>query len=135
MIRGVDISAVQQNVDFQWLVKQGFQFVIVKCFTGNDGKDPFYEKNVAGALAAGLKVGIYHFIYPLPSDPAHPGRDAKTQAAMHYKAAELAGPQKVVCCDLRMARTTRLVEVACRWSIHCQMDFRLFGRVRKIKWS
>lgn len=99
-VRGVDISEVQQNVDFQWLVKQGFQFVIVKCYTGNDGKDPFYEKNVAGALAAGLKVGIYHFIYPLPTDPAHPGRDAKTQAAMHYKAAELAGPQKVVCCDL-----------------------------------
>jgi lysozyme len=96
-VRGVDVSSVQGDVDFNWLVKQGIQFVIIKCYTGNDGKDPFYEKNLAGAAAAGLKFGIYHFIYPLPSDPAHPGRDPKAQAALHYKAA---GDQKIVCCDL-----------------------------------
>jgi lysozyme len=87
MIRGIDISAVQGLVDFGWVKDQGFQFVIVKCFTGNDGKDPNYDKNIAGARAAGLKVAAYHFLYPLPADPAHPTRNPKVQAKMHYEAA------------------------------------------------
>jgi lysozyme len=134
-VRGVDISEVQQHVDFNWLVKQGFQFVIVKCFTGNDGKDPFYERNVAGATAAGLKVGIYHFIYPLPTDPAHPGRDAKTQAAMHYKAA---GDQQVVCCDLEWPEPQDWSKWGCtaaqitEWTLEYLEEYERLSGVRPI---
>lgn len=97
MIKGCDISEVQGHVDFNWLVSQGIQFVIVKCYEGNKGKDPMYEKNIAAARSAGLKVAAYHFLYPLPIDPAHPGRTPKEQAKMHYDAV---GDIPFACADL-----------------------------------
>lgn len=96
-VKGVDISSVQGTVDFEWLKNQGIQFVIVKCYEGNKGKDPMYERNVLGAKAAGLKVAAYHFIYPLPTDSIHPGRSPKEQATMHYQAA---GNIPFACCDM-----------------------------------
>lgn len=98
MIKGCDISEVQQVVDFNWLVQQGIQFVIVKCFEGNKGKDPNYEKNVAGARAAGLKVAAYHFLYPLPTDAAHPDRAPKVQAKLHHDT--IGDDIPFVCADL-----------------------------------
>jgi hypothetical protein len=97
-VKGVDISEVQGIVDFQWLKNQGIQFVIIKAFEGNKGKDPMFEKNIAGARAAGLKVAAYHFIYPLPTDPAHPGRSPKEQAKLHHDAVGDNIP--FVCCDM-----------------------------------
>ncbi len=134
-VKGVDISEVQQNVDFNWLVNQGIQFVIVKCYTGNDGKDPFYEKNVAAAKAAGLKVGIYHFIYPLPTDPAHPGRDAISQARAHYQAA---GDQQVVCCDLEWPEPQDWAKWKCtgaqitQWTLDYLAEYERISGVRPI---
>jgi len=98
MIKGVDISEVQGQVDFNWLVSQGIQFVIVKCYEGNKGKDPMFEKNIAGARAAGLKVAAYHFTYPLPTDNIHPGRSPKEQAKLHYDA--VGDDIPFVCCDM-----------------------------------
>jgi len=111
-IKGCDVSDVQGEVDFHWLVQQGFQFVIVKCFTGNDGKDSKYDENVAKARAAGLKVAAYHFIYPLPTDDAHPTRDPKVQAKLHYDAA---GDVSVVACDLEWPVPQ---EWATKWNVN-----------------
>jgi lysozyme len=113
-IKGVDISEVQQTVDFHWLVQQGIQFVIVKCFEGNKGLDGHFEKNVAGALAAGLKVGLYHFIYPLPTDSAHPGRDPKSQAKLHYEATLKVGDIAVHACDMEWPEPQNFS----KWSIN-----------------
>lgn len=134
-VKGVDISSVQENVDFNWLVQHGYQFVIVKCYTGNDGKDPFYDKNIAGAKAAGLKVGIYHFIYPLPTDPKHPGRDALTQAKLHYEAA---GDQQVVCCDLEWPEPQDWSKWGCtaaqitQWTLDYLNEYERLSGVRPI---
>lgn len=87
-IKGVDISTVQANVDFSWLKQQGIQFCVVRCAVGNDGTDSRYISNIAAAKAAGLKIMAYHFVYPLPSDAAHPTRDPKVQAQTHFKAAQ-----------------------------------------------
>lgn len=97
MIKGVDVSEVQQDIDFHWLSNQGIEFVIIKCYEGNKGKDPMYERNVLGAKVAGLKVAAYHFIYPLPADGVHPGRCPKEQAKLHSDAA---GSIPFACCDL-----------------------------------
>jgi len=86
-IKGVDISTVQQAVDFTWLKQHDIKFVVVRCAVGNDGTDARYASNIAAAKAAGLKVMAYHFLYPLPSDAAHPTRDPKVQAQTHFKAA------------------------------------------------
>lgn len=80
MIRGIDVSNIQHTVDWARLAGQGIRFAIVKCTTGNNGKDSDFDRHVAGAKAAGLAVGLYHFSFPLPDDPIHPGRSPEEQA-------------------------------------------------------
>lgn len=85
LIRGADISSAQGVVDFNWLYQQGFRFVIIKCFTGNDGADPYYQHNLAAATQAGLQVACYQFVYPLPDASGHPNRNPIDQANLHYQ--------------------------------------------------
>src|ERR1700722_14511447 len=86
MIKGLDVSKEQGAIDWAQVGAAGYRFVIVKCGNGNDEPDPTYAQNVNGARAAGLLVAAYHFVYPLPDDPAHPGRDPLDQAQAHYAA-------------------------------------------------
>jgi lysozyme len=92
-VRGVDISVIQGNIDFNVLAASGVGFVVIRCGVGNGGIDIDYAKNVAAAKAAGLKVMAYHFIYPLPPKDGQPLRDPLKQAAYHFNAAqgEMAG--------------------------------------------
>ena len=88
MILGLDISQVQGEVpDPHWqAVAVDKRFVYCRCGVGNDASDTRFAEYVAGARAAGLAVGAYHFAYPLPSSAGHPGRDPETQAQAHYAA-------------------------------------------------
>jgi GH25 family lysozyme M1 (1,4-beta-N-acetylmuramidase) len=86
MIRGIDVSSVQGDVDWQAVASQGVRFAYVKCGNGNDGVDGGWLDNVQRARAAGLYVGVYHVGFPLPDDPAHPGRNPVDQARAHYAA-------------------------------------------------
>lgn len=97
LIKGIDISVIQGTVDFAAVAATGVQFVICRCGVGNGGKDSMYDKNVAAAQAAGLKVAAYHFVYPLPPLASQPTRDPKVQAQMHVNDA---GAVPVICCDL-----------------------------------
>lgn len=98
LIKGIDISVIQGNVNFAACAADGIQFVVCRCGVGNGGKDSLYDKNVAAATAAGLKVAAYHFIYPLPPLASQPLRDPVKQAQLH---ANWAGKDvSVVCCDL-----------------------------------
>lgn len=100
LIKGIDISVIQGNVDFAAVAASGVQFVICRCGVGNGGKDSLYDKNVANATAAGLKVGAYHFIYPLPPQANQPLRDPVKQAQLHAGWAGSTSTVPVVCCDL-----------------------------------
>ena len=97
MIKGIDVSIIQGNIDWSALAASGIQFCIIRCGVGNSGIDSNYIKNVAGAQAAGLKVAAYNFLYPLPPQAGNPSRDPVAQAQMHAKAA---GSVSVICCDL-----------------------------------
>lgn len=82
-LKGLDASAVQGRLPIQGLVDKGCKFLIHKCQQGNDGKDPCFEENTILAMNAGMTVGAYHFLYPLPHlDPA-------TQAVGFFKASDL----------------------------------------------
>jgi lysozyme len=96
LIKGIDISSLQGTVDFRAVAATGVQFVIVRCAVGNDGTDSMYAKNIAAAKAAGLKVGAYNFVYPLPTIPGHESRAPAAQAAAHVKAAN----GEIPFCDL-----------------------------------
>lgn len=88
MIKGVDISIIQGNVDFVALAASGVEFVIIRCGVGNSGIDSKYTTNVTAAKAAGLKVACYHFLYPLPPLASQPLRDPVKQAQYHFKGAQ-----------------------------------------------
>lgn len=85
MIRGIDVWKGQGDVPWADLAKSGIAFAIVKASTGNDpGVDKRFAENVAGAKGAGLLVGCYNFVYPLPPDPGKPLRDPAAQAKHHF---------------------------------------------------
>lgn len=82
MILGVDLSSIQQTVDYSWLVKGGFEFVIIRCGIGSNQQDPNYNANLVAAQAAGLKTMAYHVFYPLPND------NPETIAQWHFTLAK-----------------------------------------------
>lgn len=87
MFKGYDLSVLQGFPDFQQVASNGVSFIIHRCGVGNSGIDSNYSKNIAAAKAAGLLVACYHFIYPLPPNPADPLRDPIKQANYHWNAA------------------------------------------------
>lgn len=59
---GIDVSRYQEEIDFLAVANAGMEAVIIKSSEGVDYTDPNFEVNYAGAKAAGLKVGFYHFL-------------------------------------------------------------------------
>lgn len=75
MLHGLDGSSVQGILPFDQLVATGIKFVILKAQQGNDGFDPDCIKNAEAAIAHGLTVFAYCFLYPLPHlDPREQAR-------------------------------------------------------------
>jgi lysozyme len=60
-IRGLDVSNHQQPLDWAKVRKAGYSFVYVKATEGGDWTDGRYAQHTAGARAAGLRVGAYHY--------------------------------------------------------------------------
>lgn len=63
MKKGIDISAYQGVVDFNKVKKSGIDVVILRAGWGTGTKDKTFETNYKKAKEAGLKVGIYWFLY------------------------------------------------------------------------
>jgi GH25 family lysozyme M1 (1,4-beta-N-acetylmuramidase) len=64
MLRGLDASSVQGALPYASLKE--YSFVILKAQQGNDGFDPYFERNMKGAVDAGIEPFAYCFAYPLP---------------------------------------------------------------------
>lgn len=65
MLRGIDVSENNGYIDWSAVAAAGIQFAMVRCSYGLCSKDALFAANVAGAKAAGLKVGAYHYSYAL----------------------------------------------------------------------
>lgn len=65
MLKGIDLSTYQKNVDYSKLKKQGIDFAIIRCGYGKDfnQKDNMFEEHYKGLQEAGIKVGVYHYSY------------------------------------------------------------------------
>lgn len=65
MIKGIDLSTWQKNVDYRALKEQGIEFAIIRCGYGKDKgqKDEMFETHYQGCKEAGIKVGVYHYSY------------------------------------------------------------------------
>lgn len=63
---GIDVSKWNQEIDWDKVRNAGVDYAIIRCgyrgsVTGSLVEDPYFETNIKGALAAGLKVGVYFF--------------------------------------------------------------------------
>lgn len=63
---GIDVSKFQGNIDWNRVKASGINYAIIRCggrYSGSRGlfEDPKYAANVAGASAAGIRVGIYFY--------------------------------------------------------------------------
>lgn len=61
-IKGIDVSHWQGAIQWGKVAKDGVQFVFIKATEGtNYSKLSYFKENAPKALAAGLKVGAYHY--------------------------------------------------------------------------
>ena len=65
-VMGIDISKHNGNIDWNAVKNSGVQYVILRCgYRGSASgvlvEDQKFKRNIQGATAAGLKVGIYFF--------------------------------------------------------------------------
>ena len=64
--RGIDVSKWNGTINWSAVKSAGYDFVIIRCgyrgsTTGTMIEDPTFKTNARGAIAAGLKVGVYFF--------------------------------------------------------------------------
>lgn len=62
-MKGFDVSENNGYVDFAEAKAEGYDFVIVRCSYGQNGRDTMFLDNVNRAHDAGLLVGAYHYDY------------------------------------------------------------------------
>lgn len=66
VLRGVDVSGFQGDIDWERVKADGIDFAMVRAggrFINSGGlyDDSYFQRNVEGALGAGLQVGVYFF--------------------------------------------------------------------------
>lgn len=65
MLKGIDVSRYQSDIDWQKVKAAGVQFAIIKAGYGKYAyqEDPCFEDNIKGAYNAGIPVGVYWYSY------------------------------------------------------------------------
>ena len=64
-LKGIDVSEHQGVIDWAKVAKDGIQFAVLRAGYGRElsQKDKYFERNYAGAKAAGIQVGAYWYSY------------------------------------------------------------------------
>jgi len=65
-VLGIDVSYAQGAIDWNRVAKAGIKFAIIRAAfrgygTGRIVADEWFDRNIKGAAAAGIKVGVYFF--------------------------------------------------------------------------
>lgn len=89
---GIDVSKWNKEIDWEKVKAAGVDFAIIRCGyrgskTGSLVEDPYFIKNIEGAQAAGIKVGVYFF----------------TQATTEIEAVEEASMVLMLCKGYKLA--------------------------------
>lgn len=61
--KGIDVSKHNGAIDWNSVAASGYSFAFIKVGSTYSGLDPFFDANIRGAQAAGLKVGVYIYSY------------------------------------------------------------------------
>lgn len=65
--RGVDVSSHQKDIDWGRVAMSGMDFAMIRAgfrgygSSGSLNKDAYFDQNIQGALANGLRVGVYFY--------------------------------------------------------------------------
>ena len=59
----LDVSVYQDNIDWQKVKADGVEGVIIRAGYGQGNIDEKFKKNIEGAIAVGLNIGVYWFSY------------------------------------------------------------------------
>src|SRR5688572_7853015 len=86
-VEGIDVSQWQGEINWPQVAASGKQFVFMRASRTNLDKDPFFDANLAGATAAGLLVGTYHYTLPNNLEDAGPLVDPVADAQRYFAAA------------------------------------------------
>lgn len=62
-VHGIDVSKYQGTIDWWAARNSGISFAFIKATEGGDHTDERFAENWAGAAAAGVPRGAYHFYY------------------------------------------------------------------------
>lgn len=62
LLEGIDVSHYQGVIDWEGVRAAGKRFAYCKASEGATLADPSFERNMAGARAADLRAGAYHFL-------------------------------------------------------------------------
>jgi len=62
-VQGIDVSHYQLEIDWRRVKGAGARFAFIKATEGGDLLDPRFRDNWAGAKAAGVPRGAYHFVF------------------------------------------------------------------------
>ena len=62
-VHGIDVSKFQGDIDWNAVANSGVEFAWIKASEGGDRLDNRFQANWAGAKAAGVAHGAYHFVY------------------------------------------------------------------------
>lgn len=91
-VRGIDVSRFQEFVDWGEVGETKVKFAFIQASRGwrNDclvapeecGADPFYDLNMEGARAEGIKVGAYHRAFASGKTRKAAKRDARREARL-----------------------------------------------------
>ena len=68
--RGIDVSKHNLAIDWSQVPSSGVSFVFVKAGSTNSGVDPYFDVNMRGANAAGLRTGVYLYSYATTPEQA-----------------------------------------------------------------
>lgn len=70
MVRGIDVSENNGQVNWQAVKDAGIDFAIIRLGYGNKHLDGRFYENINSAIAAGLQIGVYYYSYALTVEAA-----------------------------------------------------------------
>jgi len=125
LVYGIDVSRWQGNIDWAQVKADGVDFAMIKmggrdCGDGSLYLDSCFEKNIQGALANGVQVGIYFFSQAVNEQEALDEASFVIETIRKYKITypvafdwESAAGYRVANAGLSKDSLTRIVSVFC----------------------
>lgn len=125
--KGIDVSRHQGKIDWQQVAQDGVEFAFIRAGYrgyGNNGtlvEDDRFEENIQGAIAAGIKVGVYFYSQAITEEEALEEAELVLNKIAPYKidCPVVFDVEKVTGADGRMnnisvEERTRITEVFCQ---------------------